>query len=82
MKIQVDVKVMPHEKCIAKNYKTRLNRWENGTVTHVKAILISGKFYVQYRVLLDRKGTKKSKCYPNGGSPLILTVAYDGIEKP
>ena len=38
MKIQVDVKVMPHEKCIAKNYKTRLNRWENGTVTHVKAI--------------------------------------------
>ena len=82
MELKVDIKVLPGQRCIVNNYRTRPNDWEVGTVMDVTArISHTGFIYPRYHVILDRVSKSKSKNYPNGGRPLTLTVSSDRIDR-
>lgn len=83
MRIKGSVKVVREEPCLVLNYRLRPNQWENGIVEDVTChVTIDGHCVPQYRVrLVDRVTTNRSKYYPNGGKPLILTVGDSRIEK-
>ena len=80
MKITINVKVLPDENCIVRNYCCRPAQWENGIVRDTEVgIRADGTYHVSYRVLLDRRTTGRSRMFPEGGAPIFVTGGDDGI---
>jgi hypothetical protein len=79
MEFIVKPKVLPGQKCIAQNYKSKYKPWENGTVRDVSADLkADGSHRLSYTVILERKGPANRLA--KDGSILFLYVGNSGIE--
>lgn len=79
MIVKVKIAVKQGDKCLACNYRAK-NKWENGTVQSVSAgFSADGNYSLQYRVLLDRRTTGRSRMFRNGGAPIFLTLRANQI---
>ncbi len=78
MTVNIEVEALEGVEVMAKNYRTKDDRWERGTVIGVTAkINRIGRAEVQYRVLLRRHITRGE------GRPdrrLVITVGHGGLE--
>jgi hypothetical protein len=81
-KINVEIKCLPGDQCIARNYRRKPADWENGVCRSVSVGIRNDKSYhVSYEVLLDRKTTGRSRMFREGGAPLFITVGDEAISK-
>ena len=81
-KFSIQTKAIPNDKVSILNYKRKGIQWEDATVQFVDVnIKNENEFKIEYRVILDRRSTGKSRGYPKGDAPIILTVSNNQIEK-
>lgn len=81
-KFNIQTKAIPYDVVSVLNYKRKDTQWEDATVQFVDVnIRDENEFKIEYRVILDRRSTGKSRGFPKGGAPIILTVSDNQIEK-
>lgn len=84
--IQVTIALLPGERCLVENYRSKHKPWEPGTVDDTEVgFRDEGTYYVLYRVVLDRcvisrRGFEK-RLFLHVGNNQILPISNPAPEQ-